>query len=220
MKKSVLLVLAAGLVISACNKSQTNSNNSKKEVTSQKTDSIAQKNDSTAQKSGDHRPTKGPVKVSFNTPVINDYGSEHYFPKAAVQPDPGMDYKVVVLIIHNDAKAEHNEGLDHIARLINLLHDGGVKPNHIHIVGVMTGPATAVAMNDSTYKKMYTVINPNDSLMTKLTRVGHVKLYVCAQAVSFMGYGPVYLNSNVKMALSALTTVTTYELKGYALMQF
>ena len=219
MKKSVLLVFVAGLIISACNP-QTKSDNSKKEVATQKTDSIAQKNDSTAQKKGDHRPPKGPVKVSFNTPAIKDYGAEHYFPKSAVQPDPRMDYKVVFLIIHNDAKAEHNEGLDHIARLINLLHDAGVKPNHIHIVGVLTGPATSVAVNDSTYKKMYTVPNPNDSLMTELTRVGHVKLYVCAQALSFMGYGPAYLNPNVKMALSALTTVTTYELKGYALMQF
>ncbi len=206
-------MLVAGLIISACSSPQKDESNPKTETVSQKTDSSNQKSDN-------HRPTKGPVKVSFNTPTIKDYGAEHYFPDAAVQPDPKMNYKVVFLIIHNDAKAEHNEGLDHIARLINLLHDAGVKPNHINIVGVLTGPATAVAMADSTYKKMYTVPNPNDSLMTELTRVGHVKLYVCAQALSFMGYGPAYLNPNVKRALSALTTVTTYELKGYALMQF
>lgn len=204
MKKSVLLILTAGLMV--CLLSIPGRVMAQAKTKSQQTNK--------------HRPPRGPVKVDFTTSTIKDYGDEHYFPDAAEQPDPNMDYKVVFLIVHNDAKAEINEGLDHMARLVNLLHDAGVKPDHIHLVGVMTGPATTVGMADSTYKKMYTVANPNDTLLTELATVGHVRLYVCAQALSFMGYGPAYLNPNVKMALSALTTVTTYELKGYAFMQF
>ncbi len=204
MKKSLLLILTAGMMVCLCSIPG-------RVMAQSKTES---------QKTNKHMPPRGPVKVDFTTSVIKGYGDDHYFPDAAIQPDPNMDYKVVFLITKNDAKADINFGLEHMARLINLLHDAGVKQDHIHLIGVMTGPATAVALRDSTYKKMFTVTNPNDTLLTELTTAGHAELYVCAQALSGMGYGASYLNPNVKMALSALTTVTTYELKGYALMQF
>jgi intracellular sulfur oxidation DsrE/DsrF family protein len=165
-------------------------------------------------------PPKGPVKVTFSTPVIKGYGDMHYFNDAAVQPDPSMDYKIVFFLVNNNHPKKINFGLEHMARMINVLSAAGVKQDHIHLVGVMTGKATACAMADSIYKKVYHVTNPNDTLLTELATAGHAKLYVCAQALAFGGYDQTYLNTNVQRALSAISTVAIYQLKGYAVMKF
>jgi len=144
----------------------------------------------------------------------------HYFKNAAAQPDTSMDYKILFFIVNNDHPKKVNFGLKHMARMINLLTAAGVKQDHMHIVGVMTGKATACTTADSLYQKVYSVDNPNDTLLTELAHDGHAKLYVCSQALAGMGYDESYLNPNVKRALSAITTVASYQLKGYAVLNF
>lgn len=198
MKKKIWLFLLAVLLLSACTNQQ---------MKSKKSDNS-------------HRPQKGPVSFTFSTPVIKGYGDMHYFKNVAVQPDTSMNYKILFFIVNNDHPRQVNFGLEHIARMINLLRTAGVKQNHIHIVGIMTGRATMITFADSLYHKYYSVNNPNDKLLNELTTDGHAKLYVCSQALGMMGYDAKYLNHNVKRALSAITTVAIYQLKGYAVLKF
>jgi len=198
MKKVLWMVCACGMLMISC--SQANSKHDEKEA---------------------KEPFKrGPVKSSWDTPVIKNYGKEHYLPGAAVQPDTSLDYKVVFSITEYADKTQPNEGLVHMARLINLLGAAGVSPDKMDIVAVITGPATFATLADSTYKSMYDVDNPNDKLLDELKRDGHARILVCGQAVTGAGYDERYLNPNVEMALSAVVAVPTYELKGYALLNF
>ncbi|HKJ45486.1 MAG TPA: DsrE family protein [Balneolales bacterium] len=198
MKKSIWPILFSILFVASCNNPQNKH----------------------GKKSESKMPPKGPVKVTFSTPAIKGYGDMHYFKDVAVQPDTSMDYKILFFIVKNDHPKKVNFGLEHMARMINILSAAGVKQDHIHIVGVITGKATACATADSLYKKVYSVANPNDTLLTELTTTGHAKLYVCSQALAGMGYDQTYLNPNVKRALSAISTVAIYQLKGYAMLQF
>lgn len=182
--------------------------------------SQSQSNTQSQKKSSPHMPPKGPVHFTFSNPVIKKYGEEHYFKQVAVQPDTTMNYKILFFIVKNDHPKKVNFGLEHMAKMINLLHDAGVKQDHIHLVGIMTGRATACTVADSLYQKIYHINNPNDTLLTELTNQGHAKLYVCSQALAEMGYDGSYLNHNIKRALSAITTVAIYQLKGYAMLKF
>lgn len=163
---------------------------------------------------------KGPLKVQWKDPVIKGYGKEHYLPDAAVQPDTSLTYKVIFSITLNEDYTKPNRGLVHMARLINLLRDSGMPPEKIDIVAMITGPATPVALSDSTYHRIFKTDNPNTRLLEELNQDGEATLFVCGQAVTGAGYDEHYLNPNVEMALSALVTIPTYEMKGYALMNF
>jgi intracellular sulfur oxidation DsrE/DsrF family protein len=160
------------------------------------------------------------VYAQWNYPVIKGYGAEVYLPNAAVQPDTNIQYKIIFSITKDKNKDEVNEGLSHLARLINVYAAAGIPPVKMKLVAVMTGFGTYAALNDKAYKDKFGKKNPNTFLLKELKEKGHVKLFVCGQAVTGLGYSESDLNQNVTLALSALTVVPTYEMKGYALMPF
>nr|CBX31756.1 hypothetical protein N47_N25810 [uncultured Desulfobacterium sp.] len=73
-------------------------------------------------------------------PVIKGYGPVHLLPDAAVQPDKSIDYKILFDITKAaDNKVKINQGLDHIARLINVFASAGMMPNKMKLVAVIHG---------------------------------------------------------------------------------
>ena len=153
-------------------------------------------------------------------PVIKGYGAAHPLPHAAVQPDKNLEYKIIFSITKNSKKDDPNEGLVHLARLINVYAEAGIQPDKMKLVAIITGQATYAALNDKAYKKQFKSDNPNTFLLKELKDKGHVKIFVCGQALTGMGYSPKDLNPAVTEAVSALSVLPTYELKGYALMPY
>lgn len=156
----------------------------------------------------------------WKNPVIKGFGAEHYLPNVAGQPDKNMNYKIIFYIEKNSDNSQANNGLVHLARLINVFDAAGIPPKRLKLVAIITGEATFSTLNDVVYEKKFGSDNPNDFLLKQLKKKGHVKIFVCGQALTGLGFSQKDLNPNVTEALSALTVLPTYELKGYALMPF
>jgi intracellular sulfur oxidation DsrE/DsrF family protein len=153
-------------------------------------------------------------------PVIKNFGTVSEIPYAVEKPDPKMDYKVVVEVNTDNAKPETvHEFFEKTAAVVNLHALGGVSDKKRHIVLVIHGPAAQYVVNDAEYQKRFNTKNPNLPLFHELTDAG-VKIFVCGQSLEKRKIDPHTVSSDVNVALSAITTLTTYQLKGYSMLKF
>ncbi len=154
----------------------------------------------------------------WSTPTIHQYGKIHYLPDAAYKPRPDQTYKIVFNLTRGARQpAEVNPGLDRVARTVNLYTAAGVPLKQLRFVAVASGDATVLALNDEQYRAKYGVANPNLPLVDVLRKAG-IDVAVCAQAVAANDFEDGWIDKRITVALSALTTVTTLEHDGYALM--
>jgi intracellular sulfur oxidation DsrE/DsrF family protein len=153
-------------------------------------------------------------------PVIKDFGAVSPIPYAVEKPDAKLNYKVVVEVNTDNAKPEIvHELLEKTASAVNLHALGGVSPDKLNIVLVIHGPAAQFVVNNTAYKQKYGIDNPNLALFAELEKAG-VKLFVCGQSLEKRKIDPATVAPEVKVALSAITTLTTHQLKGYTLLKF
>ncbi|MFT7066771.1 MAG: intracellular sulfur oxidation DsrE/DsrF family protein [Sediminicola sp.] len=153
----------------------------------------------------------------WTTPIIKGYGKIKYFENVAQQPDSTLNYYMVFDVKDEREMDGVNIGLWKIARIINMLGSANISSDKIRIAAAMHGGATFSALNEEKYSEKYGKANPNAELLQLLNDYG-VELYVCAQATAARGIEAKDLNSNTKLALSAMTVIANYQLKGYALM--
>lgn len=153
-------------------------------------------------------------------PVIKGYGGIFEIPYAEEKPDPSLDYKIVIEIATASDKPDStNWALYNVARLINLHVMGGVPKEKINVVLAIHGGAAFSVMNNEAYKAKYGVNNPSLKLYQELEQAG-VKMYVCGQSLIARKIDRFKMLPEVKVATSMLTTMTTYQLKGYAPLKF
>jgi DNA-binding transcriptional ArsR family regulator/intracellular sulfur oxidation DsrE/DsrF family protein len=154
----------------------------------------------------------------WQNPAIHTAGRMHELPKSAYQPDARATYKVVFGLTAAAAKPDKiNPGIERVARTVNLYSSAGVPLSHLHFVAIASGAATAVALDDAHYRAQFGVANPNLPVIAELRKSG-VDVAVCGQAVAEHGYPYEAIDPRVTLALSALTTITELQQKGYALM--
>ncbi|HNP19248.1 MAG TPA: DsrE family protein [Fulvivirga sp.] len=155
----------------------------------------------------------------FN-PVINPFGGIFEIPDATVKADPALEYKIVIdVVTGNDDPKEFNWSLNNVARMLNLHAVSGADMSKMKVVLAIHGGATIAIANDKVYKKKYGIDNPNNELIKALSDAG-VLLTVCGQSLISREIDMADVNEHVQIATSMLTTVTTYQLKGYALLRF
>ncbi len=153
-------------------------------------------------------------------PVIKNYGGIFEIPYAEEKPDPSLDYKIIIEIATASDKPDStNWALYNVARLINLHVMGGVPKEKLHVVLAIHGGAAFSVMNNETYKAKYGVDNPTLKLFKELDQAG-VKMFVCGQSIMARNIDRFKMVPEVKVATSMLTTMTTYQLKGYAALKF
>jgi len=153
-------------------------------------------------------------------PVIKNFGGIFDIPYADEKPDPSMDYNIIIEIEHAIDHADSlNWGLNNVARLLNVHVMGGVKPEKLHVVLAIHAGAAFTVMNNEAYKAKYKVNNPNLALFEELSNAG-VKIFVCGQSLMARKIDRMKMVPQVKIASSMLTTLTTYQLKGYAVLKF
>ncbi len=154
----------------------------------------------------------------WQTPTIAGAGKIHPMPKAAYQPDRQATYKVVFSLSKAAAKpTDVSPALDHVARAVNLYVNAGVPLSHLKFVAIAAGPATPIVLNNEQYRNKYGVANPNLALIAQLRKAG-VDVAVCAQAVAEHDFKYDWVDSQVTVALSGLTTVINLQQQGYALL--
>jgi intracellular sulfur oxidation DsrE/DsrF family protein len=153
-------------------------------------------------------------------PVIKGFGAIYDIPTATVKPDPTQVYKIIVDVFTGaEDPSDLSFGLNNVARMINLHAVGGVTAGKIDVVLAMHGNATFATLNDEAYQKKFGVDNPNTPLVKALKDAG-VKLVVCGQSLLARGILLEAVLSEIEIGTSMLTTVSTYQLKGYAVFRF
>ncbi len=153
-------------------------------------------------------------------PVIKNYGGIFEIPYAVEKPDPSLDYNIVIEVERaSDRPDSINWAMYNVARLINLHVMGGVPKEKLNVVLAIHGAAAFTVMNNDDYKAKYNVNNPNLKLYQELEQAG-VKIFVCGQSLIARNINRANMVPEVKIATSMLTILTTYQLKGYALLKF
>lgn len=161
--------------------------------------------------------SQSPPKVN---PAIKSFGSVWEIPNATEKPDPNMQYNILVDITDAAAKPDTiNIYLEAAATLFNLHAVGGVPAKNIHMVIVLHKMATYSIFSNDKFQQKFKVDNPNLPLIKELSDAG-VKFYTCGQTLIRGRIAESDITPEVKVATSALTTLTTYQLKGYAMINF
>jgi len=149
-------------------------------------------------------------------PLIPNYGRILDLETIDVTPDPDREYNILIELVHDMEKPERlNFYANNVARLINLHVVGGVKPENLHVVVVVHAQATNSVISNEAYLEKYEVDSPYVKFYKELHDAG-VELIVCGQSFTRLGYEKSDLLPGFKMATSALTAISTYQLKGYA----
>jgi len=152
-------------------------------------------------------------------PIVSDFGGIYEI-EDAVLPNAEMEYKIVIDLktLQRD-KESINPGLNNVARMMNLHGIGGVKAENLDVAIVIHGSATDVIIDNEAYQKRYELDNPNIALIAALKKAG-AQVYVCGQSLLARQYARDEVNENVDVALSMLTTFTTYVHNGFAPLVF
>src|SRR3546814_2682691 len=115
------------------------------------------------------------VQAQESAQAIPGYGRIVPIEGLAEMPDSSLRYRVVFSINEAAPAGEVNRSLEKVARYLNLLAAGGIRPDAGDIVAVVHGPATPiVAINPD---------NPNLALIAALQEAG-VTVAICSQAKS------------------------------------
>jgi len=153
-------------------------------------------------------------------PIVQGFGGIFDAPHATEKPDPTLEYKVVIDVATGDEnKSEPFMSLINIARLMNLHSMGGVSEQNMKVVAVLHKDALWAVLNHEAYREKFGVDNPHIPLFQELKRHG-VKLFVCSQSLFKREVPYQLVTPEVEVATSMLTTMTTYQLKGYAALKF
>lgn len=152
--------------------------------------------------------------------VIKNFGTIGQADLATEKPDPNLTYNIVVdLATGEDNKSNLLFSLNNVARLINLHVMGGVPKENLNIVVAVHGGAIWSVLNNELYYKKFKTANPNIPLYKELLDSG-VKIVVCSQSMFKRNIAPSELVKGLEVATSALTTLTSYQIKGYAVLKF
>ncbi|MGB3467121.1 MAG: DsrE family protein [Cyclobacteriaceae bacterium] len=152
--------------------------------------------------------------------IIENFGTVYTIPDATILPDSSKKYQIVI-----DAKTGNKDfselafALYNTARMMNLHALGGVKPENLEVVLAIHGGATFAILDNESYQKKFGTDNPNIPLIKELKDAG-VKITVCGQSLLGRKIKTEQVLPEVEIATSMLTTVSTYQLKGFAVFQF
>jgi len=153
-------------------------------------------------------------------PVIKSYGTIKEVPFATVKADPSLEYNIVIDIMNAAPSPEQvNPSLDNVARLLNLHAVAGVPKEKMHVVLAIHNESAFTLVNNETYQKKYKTDNPNLNLLKELHNAG-VTITVCGQSLFKRNIDHATLVPQAEVAVSMLTTITTHQLKGYAVLKF
>lgn len=150
-------------------------------------------------------------------PLIPGYGTVTPVDDAGERPDPALDYKIVLNATKGGDDGAPPPFLDKAAKVANLLAQSGVPPEHRHVVVILQHAATMAVLNPAGLKARGRTSNPSAELISKLKAAG-VSVRVCGQALAVAKIARSEVLPEIQVDLSALTTVSTLQLKGYALL--
>ncbi len=155
--------------------------------------------------------------AGLGPPLIAGYGEVTPIENAGERPDPQLDYKVVLNATKGGGDDAPVPFLDKAAKVANLLAQSGVPAEHRHIVVILQGAATMGVLNKAGLAARGKRNNPSAELIAKLNAAG-ISVRVCGQALAGAKIARSEVLPGIQVDLSALSTVSTLQLRGYALL--
>ena len=153
-------------------------------------------------------------------PVFIDVGAVYSIENLDHLPDTSQHLQAIFDVDRKQTDpSRSNPIISSLNRYYNMHVRYGLRKENIHLVAVLHGSSTKDALSNSAYKEKYNVDNPNKELIESLSEMG-VKVYLCGQSMSYSGYSKEDLHPDVKVALSAMTVLTIYQMDNYALIKF
>jgi intracellular sulfur oxidation DsrE/DsrF family protein len=153
-------------------------------------------------------------------PIVKGFGGIYEIKDAVEKPDSSLEYKIIVdLSTGADSPEEISRWVDNIARLMNLHGLAGVPNERLHVKVVVHGGAIFTLLTDEKHQDRSKVDNPNLKVYEALKASG-AEIFVCGQSMVARNLDKKDLWQGVKIAHSALTTITTYVPQGYTLLKF
>ncbi|MDE2235808.1 MAG: DsrE family protein [Gammaproteobacteria bacterium] len=155
------------------------------------------------------------------TPAIQSDGPMHPLPDAAYQPSKSKVYKAVFAVTRPSKGANDPDGgLTPVARAVNVFASAKVPLNHLRFVVLIYGiDASPMVLDNAHYKERFGTDNPNLKIIRELKAAG-VKVVVCGQALAALGIEHSWVDPDVTIALSALSTMVILQDQGYALIHW
>ena len=159
------------------------------------------------------------LSAQTGTPHIANYGAIAPLTGNETRAAPGLRYRLVFNVTKAAATPDKvNPSLDKVARLLNLLARDNIRPVPGDIVVIVHGAATPIVANSTAYAaKTKAGLNPNLDLIDKLRAAG-VTVAVCSQALHANRMSAKQLAPGIRIDLSAMTTLATLQLRGWALI--
>ena len=134
-------------------------------------------------------------------------------------PDPELKYKIVINATgHSKDSTRVNWVLYNIGRYYNLHVAAGIPKENVEIVVAVHAWAGDSFLKNEAYQKEFETDNPNLELITELYDQG-VKFLICGQSLVLAGQSKDMLVPEARLTLTAQTTLTSYQMKGYALLE-
>lgn len=134
-------------------------------------------------------------------------------------PDPNHTYKLLFEFVEKNPDSlakEINFCLDEVARILNLHIASGIPAKKIVPVIVVHGPGLDALTLNERYQKKHSMDNPNLGIIKDLKNVG-AKFIVCGQAMAFFEITKEELLPEMRVALTAQTVLSDYEMQGFVL---
>jgi len=137
---------------------------------------------------------------------------------ATSKPDPNKEVKLIFDFTQatssgNQAK-NINEGLEEVARILNLHIAAGVKKEKLKAVIVFHAGSIMSVMNNEFYQQKFQATNPNLDILGQLSVAG-VELIICGQSLALREIPHPNVLPQVKIAYAAKTTLSKYQGDGY-----
>lgn len=153
-------------------------------------------------------------------PIVKGFGGIYEIPEATERPDGSLEYKILVdLTSPSEDNKQVSRFVDNIARMMNLHGLAGVTKDRLHVKVIIHGGGIFSLLNHENYQKRFEVENPNLAVFEALKEAG-ADIMVCGQSLIARNLKPADLWPGVRVAHSALTTITTYVPQGYILLKF
>lgn len=159
-----------------------------------------------------------PVFANDLEPAIKDFGFFYNVPSHAPITQ-NTHFKIAFDVGKGAQKGEQNNGMNSLARFINMHIAHGIKPENIELALVIHGSASVDVLDNNTYKNRFEVDNKNQSLIEQLL-ANNTVVYVCGQSATHYKVAPEQLIKGVKMSLSAMTAHAQLQQQGYTLNPF
>jgi len=153
-------------------------------------------------------------------PVFENIGPVFSIDNLDLAPDISQDLKAIFDIDTKQTDASKmNYIIASLHRYYNMHVRYGVPKEKIHLALVLHGGSTKDALSSDVYNEKYKVDNPNKHLIKSLSDIG-VDIFICGQSMSYSGYNKADLLPEVKVALSAMSVLTVYQMDNYSLIKF